>query len=94
MSNIVETERRNPVMANVKCCKCEAVADVLDTSNYAGEYYCEMCSREKGWKTNREVRAAVCAITGKSMGLSVEEQLADLEPTERLEVLKKAGLAQ
>ena len=81
-------------MANVKCSNCEVVADVLDTSNYAGEYYCEKCSREKGWKTNREVRAAVCAITGKSMDLSVEEQLADLEPAECLEVLKKAGLAE
>lgn len=79
---------------NVKCVNCEAVAEVMDTANYAGVYYCEKCAHEKGWKTNREVRASVCAITGKSMDLSVEEQLADLEPFERLEVLRKAGLAE
>lgn len=79
---------------NVKCANCEAVADVMDTANYAGQYYCGKCAHEKGWRTNRECRAAVCAITGKSMDLSIEEQLEEYDPAKKLEILRQAGLAE
>ena len=78
----------------VKCVKCGAEVDMLDTASPKGQPYCEVCAHEQGWRTNRECRAAVCLITGRSMDLSIEEQLADLEPFQRLEVLRKAGLAE